>query len=272
MSGLKEEKAERLSHAYIISSASAETAYARAIQTAAMALCSGEGTKPCGACKNCLKIQKSIHPDIINISRLRDDKGKEKKFITVDQVRELKLDALIAPNEAARKVYIIREAEKMNPEAQNAALKLLEEPPAGVIFILCTDNAGALLTTVRSRCEEISCNDRPVAFEQEILELTEKYLGAVSKNDQLALAEFCFASEGIKPQTMSDFTDSTSYAVTELLCGRRTQPVIDTRRLLHIYKLMRYCAEALTVNGSVKLLFGKLMTETLEDNAENRGK
>ena len=67
---------------------------------------------------------------------MTDDKGRPKREIMVDQVRAMAADASILPNEAERKVYVIHEAELMNESAQNAALKLLEEPPAWVVFIL----------------------------------------------------------------------------------------------------------------------------------------
>ena len=69
------------------------------------------------------------------------------------QVRQLRADAYIRPNEADRKIYILENAQTMNPSAQNAMLKLLEEGPAYAAFLLLTDNAAALLPTVRSRCE-----------------------------------------------------------------------------------------------------------------------
>ena len=84
------------------------------------------------------------------VESLPDSKGNLKRDITVDQIREISADAYILPNEADRKVYIINEAEKMNLSAQNASLKLLEEPPNGAVLLLCTDNPSALLPTVRS--------------------------------------------------------------------------------------------------------------------------
>ena len=75
------------------------------------------------------------------------------KPITVDQVRQLRSDAYIRPNEGARKIYLLEQADQMNQSAQNAMLKLLEEGPAYAAFLLIAENAGGLLQTVRSRCE-----------------------------------------------------------------------------------------------------------------------
>lgn len=92
------------------------------------------------------RVAKGISQDVQEISV-----AKDKKTITVDAIRRLKADAYIAPGELSFKMYMIPEADKMNIQAQNAALKLLEEPPEGCYFFLLCHNSGALLPTVRSR-------------------------------------------------------------------------------------------------------------------------
>ena len=151
MAELKIADPGRLSHAYLIAAPDIEAAFSRAGELAAAAVCTGEGEKPCRRCRACRKVAENIHPDVITLARLEDDKGRPKREIGVDQIRQLSADACIMPNEAPRKVYISREAETMNVPAQNAALKLLEEPPLGALFLLCTTNASQLLPTGRSR-------------------------------------------------------------------------------------------------------------------------
>lgn len=68
------------------------------------------------------------------------------------------------PNEAAYRVLILAEAQTMTPQAQNALLKILEEPPAHVIFILTCENRSQLLETVRSRC--VCLTLQPVAWDE----------------------------------------------------------------------------------------------------------
>ena len=152
MAQLEFADASRLSHAYILSAQSREEGIRTARRLAAAAVCTASGPVPCMKCRSCRKVAEGIHPDVISVARLVDDKGRQKKEITVDQVRRMAADSYVLPNEAARKVYIIEDADMMNVQAQNAALKLLEEPPAGVMFILCAENAQLLLPTVRSRC------------------------------------------------------------------------------------------------------------------------
>lgn len=141
----------KLSHAYIIAGPAGTGKHELAGQLAAAWVCASEEDRPCGVCAGCRKAMAGIHPDI---TWLRPPEGKRE--ITVDQVRALRASAYIRPNEADRKVYLIDRADAMNPNAQNAMLKLLEDGPAYAAFALLTQNALALLPTVRSRCEVLS--------------------------------------------------------------------------------------------------------------------
>ena len=116
------------------------------------------GERPCGRCAPCRKVSSGVHPDVTVISG-----PGEGKPITVDQVRALRSDAYIRPNEGERKIYLLEQADRMNQSAQNAMLKLLEEGPAYAVFLLLAENGGGLLQTVRSRCEELDLVPVPPA-------------------------------------------------------------------------------------------------------------
>ena len=138
-----------LSHAYILSGPAGSGKRTLAGLLAAALVCDRRGgALPCLSCAGCRKAEGGIHPDIVRV-------GDDGKDISVAQVRALRADAYIRPNEAERKVYILENAQTMNASAQNAMLKLLEEGPAYAAFLLLTDNAAALLPTVRSRCEHL---------------------------------------------------------------------------------------------------------------------
>lgn len=138
-----------LAHAYILAGPAGCGKRTLAALLAQAMVCTGEGEAPCGRCSGCRKAAAGIHPDVVRL-------GGGEKDITVSQVRELKADAYIRPNESDRKVYILENAQDMNESAQNALLKLLEEGPPYASFLFLTDNAGAILPTVRSRCELLS--------------------------------------------------------------------------------------------------------------------
>ena len=104
----------------------------------------------CGVCPSCRKIESGNHPDIHHIAPLPD-----KRDISIEQLRELQHILSLRPYEAPRKVCIIDPAERMSVNAANSLLKTLEEPPGNALIILLTENAGMLLSTVRSRCQLI---------------------------------------------------------------------------------------------------------------------
>lgn len=122
-------------------------------KTVAMALvqalfCTGNQDDACGVCPSCRKITGGNHPDIQIIAPLPD-----KRDISIEQLRELQHGLSLRPYEAPRKVCIIDPAERMSIAAANSLLKTLEEPPGNALIILLTENAGMLLSTVRSRCQ-----------------------------------------------------------------------------------------------------------------------
>ncbi len=110
----------------------------------------------CENCSNCKKAQKNIHPDIIY-----PEKSGVLQGYSISTVRQVRTDAYISPNEAARKVYIFTDVDNMGIHAQNAILKVLEEPPKNVMFIFTCISPANLLQTVRSRLQQFSL--RPVS-------------------------------------------------------------------------------------------------------------
>ena len=263
---------ERIPHACLICAPSSEAALNKAKELAARAVCSGEGLlKPCGVCRDCRKVAAGIHPDVITLSRAVDDKGRQKQNITVDQIRVLSADAIVLPNEAKRKVYIIDEAETMNPAAQNAALKLLEEPPAAVVFLLCTVRPMQLLETVRSRCALVKLQgaEDPEGPDEAAQELAAGYLKAVNTRDDAQILRWCMQNENIDARAMTVFLEALRLKLSDMLCMRLKSGRFSRTELLGLYRLSEKCTQYLKVNTNVKQLFGLLAVDALPDG--NRG-
>ncbi len=137
----------KISHAYIINGerAAGKEFIARIFATALQ--CEKGGVEPCGECHSCKQALSGNQPDIIRITH------EKPNTISVEDIRaQINNDVAIKPYSSPYKVYIMNEAEKMTPQAQNAILKTLEEPPEYVVIILLTTNVEALLQTVLSRC------------------------------------------------------------------------------------------------------------------------
>lgn len=271
MAQSEERGGERLPHACLISAPTREAALKEARTLAAAAVCVSAGKKPCGRCRDCRKVEAGIHPDVLTVGRLTDDKGKQKQAITVDQIRALSADAIVLPNEAARKVYILDEAETMNPAAQNAALKLLEEPPAGAVFLLCTVNPLLLLPTVRSRCAHFTLGggERDGADEA-VQALAAGYLKAVAAGDEAQLLRWCMQNEGVDAKTLLAFAQEVRLRLADMLCLRRKEKRLSRADMLRLCALMEKLTQYLKVNTGVKQLFGLLAVESLGGSG-NRG-
>jgi DNA polymerase-3 subunit delta' len=103
----------------------------------------------CGTCASCTRIARGVHADILVIEP--GDSGA----IKVDQVRDAIDRTAYRPFEGRRRVVVIEDADALVPEAQNALLKTLEEPPPASVFVLVTTRPDVLLPTVRSRCQRL---------------------------------------------------------------------------------------------------------------------
>ena len=140
------ERGSRLPHALIIESADAQKAAQLATLLSMFAVCTEE-VRPCGVCKGCVNARRQSHPDILVLPL-----PPKKKQYSVEQMRDLIKDAYILPNEAGAKVYILQNCDEWFPPLpQNTFLKLSEEPPQNVFFILLCKSAQSLLPTILSR-------------------------------------------------------------------------------------------------------------------------
>ena len=137
----------KVSHAYILNGES-NAGKMMLAEAFAMALqCEAGKEEACMNCRSCHQAAEHNQPDIIYLTH------EKPNVISVDDIRhQLNNDIVIKPYSSKYKIYIVDEAEKMNPQAQNALLKTIEEPPAYAVILLLTTNADAFLPTILSRC------------------------------------------------------------------------------------------------------------------------
>lgn len=177
----------RIPQALVIEGGSTAEREESAHELAKAIVCSEGDAFACGMCAACKKADANTHPDIITVE---PENGK--KAISVDVIRKMREDAFILPNEADGKVYIIKQADTLQDYAQNALLKILEEPPRYVTFILLVSSKATLLETVLSRVSVISLSGMDKGEvtdeQQEFADISAKQLaGALAARSEMKL-------------------------------------------------------------------------------------
>ena len=132
-----------LSHAYLLAGPEglAKTTFARELGAA---LVSGCGN--CGACPECERARRGVHPDLHVLEREGD-------VYRLEQIEPVVADLSLKPFSATHRVWVIPEVEYLNPQSANKLLKSIEEPPSYVVFVLVTDRLERVLPTIVSRCQ-----------------------------------------------------------------------------------------------------------------------
>ena len=150
---------------------------------AAGLVCQAEQNRPCGVCRACVQASAGSHPDIYTAVG-----GDMSRSFKVDAVRAVRGDAYIRSQEGGYKVYLLLRADSMSAQAQNALLKLLEEPPAQTVFLLTCQSASSLLPTVLSRAQVflLTSVEQPL---QQAEELAERMAQVLLETTELPLLQ-----------------------------------------------------------------------------------
>jgi DNA polymerase-3 subunit delta' len=172
-------RSARLPHALLIHGARGTGKLALAEHIAQFLLCEAaeESRKPCGACEGCRWFVAGSHPDLRRVEpealarepageeegEAPAKKGKPSTEIKVEQVRDLAGFLNLRSHRGRLRVALVHPAEDMNPNAANALLKGLEEPPSGAVFLLVSHRPARLLPTIRSRCVALPVSIPPRA-------------------------------------------------------------------------------------------------------------
>lgn len=149
---------------------------------------------PCGVCEGCRKVLEGICPDVTVIGR------EGKATLGVETVRKLRETVHLSPGELDTKIYVIEDAETMTPQAQNALLLTLEEPPPYVLFLLLCHGAENLLETIRSRAPTLHTLPLP---DEDLRSLLTKHQKSLPRDEMEALLICADGSAG-QALSMSD--------------------------------------------------------------------
>ena len=160
----------RLHHAYLFTGPAHVGKSTLAMQLAQAVNCLGE-LPPCNECNSCQRIRAYQHSDVrfVGAGDLSDDGGPS-TVIGIDIVRDIIPTAYLLPYEGIFRVFILEDAGSLSSEAANAILKVLEEPPPKVLFVLTAEDVSDLSMTVQSRCSHIELRPMPIQRVADILE------------------------------------------------------------------------------------------------------
>ncbi len=184
-------------------------------------LCADDNT-PCGACKSCHLVDIGSHPDCMTVE-------PDGVNVKVNQIRYIRTQAHLAPMMCDGRVFIVDSADSMNDNAQNAFLKVLEEPPQKLLFILLCKNASTLLPTIRSRCVCLSLSPVSIADEgaKKVAELLENkdldYISLLAAADGNIGKAVSMASENtvtfsqIASEVLLQATQGNKFKILEIL-------------------------------------------------------
>ena len=243
---------DKLSHAYIASGRLAD-------ELAMVAVCSGIGARPCMECAHCSKSSRGIHPDIAFV-----DKPKDKREIIIEQIRELKRDVIVVPNESEKKVYVINNADLMNINAQNAFLRILEEPPTHTVFILKTDTPAELLPTVRSRCIELKAICEELPPDAIAADTANAFFSALQRGNS-ALTAFMFQLDKLDKDQFAEFLMAARKQAASQLGASSSSVGVPMRELVsRAVQVLDIAGSFLDLNVSVGHISGMICANLID--------
>jgi DNA polymerase III subunit gamma/tau len=239
----------RLAHAFLFCGprGTGKTSTARIL--AKMVNCEkGPTPEPCGVCEQCVRIREGQHLDVVEIDAASHG--------GVDDARDLREKAPTAPVQGREKVYIVDEAQRLSREAFDALLKVFEEPPPGVRFVLATTEPHKMPPTIVGRCQRFD-------FRRGSMDLLCEHLMRVAKEEGVTLTEQ--AAQAMARQSEGSFRDALSLLDQASVLGagsideQTVASLIGTGRTDVQYSL----ADAVAV-GDAKGVFELVSTLVLE--------
>jgi DNA polymerase III subunit gamma/tau len=209
---------------------------------------------PCLVCPSCSAMRDGNHPDFIEIDAA--------SHTGVDNIRNIIESSSLLPLMGRKRVYLIDEAHMLSKAAFNAALKILEEPPATALFILATTNQHKIIDTVRSRCFQLFftpiaydplklhvqqiCKKEKIAYDDQALDLIVRHTEGSARDALNLLEQVRFASSTVSKEAVLSLLGQVSdHEVVGIIHATLRGAAADLLRLLQNLSIDQYKAECL---------------------------
>jgi DNA polymerase III subunit delta' len=180
---------------------------------------------PCGACLSCRQIINGTHPDV----RLIDE---TESALKIDEIRELQRFLALSAYHGRHKIVILSSFERATPEAANALLKTLEEPPAGVVLILTAQDSEILLPTIVSRCQALTLRSLPL---EQVTETLQRNYGAAEEQalllSRLAMGRIGWAIRAVNDKKMEEERSTRLDELRQLMHNNRYERLEYARKM-----------------------------------------
>lgn len=213
--------------------------------------------EPCNTCSNCIGIERSSSPDVIELDAA-SNRG-------IDEVRSLIRESSFSPMTARYRVFIIDEAHMITHDAFNALLKTLEEPPASVIFILATTNSEKVPKTIISRCLTVNFGRAKKVdvmkmlqkiTQREKLTIGDDTLDLIASHSEHSFRDAAKLLEELSIQQKMKIEDAKNY-----LGIRSKSSLLETFQNKSLKDALLWIQEYTTMGGNVKFLIEEILNE-----------
>lgn len=214
------------------------------------------------------------HPDLFWIERGRDDTR-----ITIGQIRDLQIALRRGANEGGRRAAVIDEAQWLNPQAQNALLRLLEEPPPATTLLLVASHASAIIPTIRSRCvrvrfavdADLGIRDDDAGESVAAIVATLDALRDRSIGELLDFAEQYRGARAVAAEGVSELIDVSAEWLARDVKAGVARGVVPTTRALDAHRSLQQLRRELTQrNANPQMVAERVLLGLREVVAEGR--
>lgn len=212
---------------------------------------------PCNHCKNCLSIDNSSSPDVVELDAA-SNRG-------INEVKELIMEAFFSPMSGNYRVFIIDEAHMITTDGFNALLKTLEEPPETVIFILATTNLEKVPKTIISRClivnfgkalkSDVKNMLKRIALKEK-LSLNDKLIDLIASHSEKSFRDAAKLLEELVIQNKLDYDQAQNY-----LGIRAKDNLLEVLANKELKQAILWIEEFTQIGGSIKNLIEELLEE-----------